>query len=135
MGGITTASFVIGTLNPGSYANSNSVTLPNGTYYVIIKPAFQPGNGSSAIFSNIAYYISTAVNGGGVIYFDVNDTNLKITESNGSGGTYATLYQVGIITLVSSQTLYASVQINYTPGGSNNNGVILSSNVHYYRIA
>ena len=67
-------------------------------------------------------------------YFDLNDTNLKITEINGNSGTYSSLNQHGIITLTSSQTLYACIQINYT---STVNGLIANppGNVYYYRIA
>jgi len=137
LGGLTIASFTASaTISPGSFANSASVTLPAGTYYITISPNFQPGNLSTATFTNIAYYISTAVSGGGTTYFSLNDTNLKITETNGNGGTYATLYQVGIIKLTASTTVYACVQINYTVTGGAN-GVLSATpgGAYYYRIA
>ena len=57
LGGSSIASFLSGTLSPGAFANSASVTLPAGTYYFTISPNFQPGNSSNATFSNIIYYV------------------------------------------------------------------------------
>ncbi len=136
LGGQSVILFNAGNLAPGAWTNSNSTTLPAGRYFVIINPNFQPGNATTVTFSNIDYRISTAINGGGTAYFSLNDTNLKISEINGSPGTYSTLYQIGIIVLATSQTLYASVQINYTTTGVN--GVIVTGTpgaVYYYRFA
>jgi hypothetical protein len=137
LGGSTIINFTTTTVSPGTFVNTPSVTLPAGIYYVIINPNFQPGSLSTATFTNIAYYIGTATNGTGTNFFTLNDTNLKITESNGNAGTYSTLYQVGIIKIASSQTLYGSVQINYTLTGGNNGTLPAGTPgyTYYYRIA
>ena len=138
LGGLTTASFTNATITPGSYVNSNSFSLPAGTYLFTIRPSFELGSTSSATFSNIFYIISTAINGGGTTYFSLNETNLKIVESNGNGGTYASIYSIGILTLTTAQaTLYASVQFNYAVGGNNANAIIGTSpgGASFYRIA
>ena len=137
LGGKTEVNFASNTnFISGSFTNTTGATLPAGTYYVIINPNFNPGVSSSAIFFNIYYYISTAINGTGTIYFVLNDTNSKVTESFGNGSTYATLYQVGIFILTASTTVYGSVQINYTVSGPNNGNIPPSpGSTSFYRIA
>ena len=120
---------------PGNWANTSAFNLPVGTFIITFLPAFQPGNGSSATLSNLTYVVSTSFNNGGTNFFSLNDARVRQTAANGQGGTYDSLYNIGIFTLTAAQaTLYASIQFNYSVGGLNNNGTIAGS-VGIYRLA
>ena len=124
-----------GTMIPGNWANTTSFNLPVGTFILVINPIFVPGVSSSATFSNITFVVSTAVNYGGTNLYYFNDTKVRQTYSFGNGGTYDNLYNIGILTLTAAQgTLYASAQMNYAVGGSNNNGSITGGAAYFYRI-
>jgi hypothetical protein len=119
LGYITTATYSSDVaLAPGAYINSAAFTLPAGNYICIFSVGIKPGFTRSMTFSNIFYVVSTAINGSGDFHFSSNDTTLKQTVSDGSGGTYPTLCSTGALILATSKTLYASVQVNYTAGGA-----------------
>jgi len=110
---------------PGNWANTSSFSLTTGVFIVTFSPSFQPGNSSSATFSNLTFVIATSFNNGGTNFYNFNDARLRQTESNGVAGTYDSIYNIGILTLTTAQaTLYASIQFNYTVGGTSNNGTI-----------
>jgi hypothetical protein len=137
LGGLTLASFVSGPLASGFWANSNSASLPAGTYFVVINPNFVPGASSTVTFTRIVFTISQQINGQGGVYFNFNDTTVKATEVNGTGSSYATIYQTSIIKLIVPETIFACVLFDYTKGGAENNAEInlVPGAVAYYRIA
>lgn len=137
LGGLTLASFVSGPLATGFWANSNSASLPAGTYFVVINPNFGPGGSSTATITRVVFSISQQVNGAGGVYLNINDTTVKTTEVNGSGNTYATIYQTGMIKLSTAQTLYACVLFEYTKAGAGVDAAITNvpGDVAYFRIA
>ena len=135
MGGLTTATFISGTIAPGAWANTFSFNLPVGTFILIMKPLFVPGASSGATFSNVNFVINTASNNSGTNFYDYNDTKVRQPFSFGNAGTYDVIYNIGILTLTAAQgTLVASAQMNYTVGGANNNGSINGGTAHFYRI-
>jgi len=132
---ITTTLAVGATLNSSVWFNSPPLTVPAGTYIFFHSAIVQPGSTSTLTFSNLIFVIATGNNNVGTNYYYCNDTTTRLTLVYGSANTYATLQKTGVITLSSSQSLYASIQLNYTTGGSNLSGVTDGGYITYLRIA
>jgi hypothetical protein len=119
LGGLTTASFISGSVAPGAFANSNSFSLPAGTYVIVFLPTVRPGFTSTATFAQINYSVSTLINNGGTQFFITNVAISRTTMIDGTGASYDNFQYINIFTLPTAQaTLYACVQLNYTPGGA-----------------
>jgi hypothetical protein len=115
LGGKTIASFVSGPLTSGAFANSNSFSLPGGTFMIVFLPNFEPGINATATFAQTNYSVSTAINNAGTQFYTINDTKTKLVAAYPTVSTYDSFQHIAIFTLASAQgTLYAGVQFNYT---------------------
>jgi len=138
LGGATTVSFLSGTLASGGFANTNSFSLPAGTYVVMFAPNFRPGSTSTVTIINIYYAISALINNGGTQFYNMNDAKTRQTMIDGTGSTYDGFQHFAIFTLSSAQaTLYAGVQFNFTVAGASQSPKIDTTpgQVTIYRIA
>ncbi len=105
---------------------------------IVFLPNFEPGFTATATFAQTKYSVSTAVNAGGTQFYSINDTKTRLMANYPNTDTYDSFQHIAIFTLASAQgTLYASIQFNYTTGGSNATGFITSTpgQATIYRIA
>jgi len=136
LGGILTVTIPESVLTSGDWKNTPSFGLSAGVYLMNSTINTSAGNASTATYQSITYSISSAPNNGGSSYFFQLDSTQLLTEINGTGNTYGKRNFTRIFVIgTSSPTLYFSVLLVYTVGGSGTQPSILSSPVSFMRIA
>ena len=120
----------------GNWQNSNSFSLPIGTYILNAKIFTTPGTSSTTTYQYAFYSLSTASGNGGSKFINYFDTTTRLTETTTNTETYNVRNFTHIFSLTTgAPTLFFSAAFVYTVGGTGNQPQILSSPINIIRIA